>query len=323
MKLESILADKFEEYIVYRKSLGFTEKNLVSLLSILDRYVIENEAILSDLSPLFFLDFRNKLKGEGKTVNRILTTARGFCQFLVRRGIFIENPMKDIPSRPEKAFIPFIFSPEEVELLLKNIRNNIRKTEQYFFRDLSVYMAILFLARCGLRISEPLRLHIDSYRSKQKTIYIEKTKFRKDRLLPVPVTLARDINNYLALREHFVEDNNNIFLLCGKKDRGLLKNNIYPIFHQAIKATGLSQKRYFIANTTFGSPTPHSLRHSFAVNTLKSIKERGECTQKALPFLSAYMGHQKYRYTAVYLKLLDAEQHKNLVNFAIANQEDI
>jgi integrase/recombinase XerD len=42
-----------------------------------------------------------------------------------------------------------------------------------------------------------------------------------------------------------------------------------------------------------------------------------------LPVISAYLGHRKYRYTAVYLKVLDAEQRQGLVDFAIARQEDI
>ena len=53
--------------------------------------------------------------------------------------------------------------------------------------------------------------------------------------------------------------------------------------------------------------TCHSLRHSFAVNTLKRIKLRGESPQQALPVLAAYLGHSEYKHTAKYLKLLDAE----------------
>jgi integrase/recombinase XerD len=323
MKFKSILTKHFEDYTAYRKGLGYIDKNLVGILKTFDCYIIEKNASWSDFTPLFFLNFRNELKNEAKTVNRILSVVRGFFQFMVRRGKFDENPLQDIPSKTENAFIPFIFSPEEVDLILHIIQNNIRKTEQYFFRDLSVYLAMLLLARCGLRISEPLRLHTDSYRKKQKTIYIEKTKFSKERLLPLPRELAWEINNYLALRSHFVEDSKNRYLLAGKDKRGLSTNYIYPIFKKAIKTAGLAQPKHIIINTTFGSPTPHCFRHSFAINTLKNIKKRGQCPQKALPFLSAYLGHQKYRYTAVYLKMLDAEQHKSLVNFAIGHQEEI
>ncbi|EKD38293.1 MAG: Integrase family protein, partial [uncultured bacterium] len=81
--------------------------------------------------------------------------------------------------------------------------------------------------------------------------------------------------------------------------------------------------RRIIAGLTFGAPTPHCLRHSFAVNTLGRIKERGESPQRALPVLSSYLGHRKYRYTAVYLKVIDAEQRQGLVDFAIAHQEEL
>jgi integrase len=67
---------------------------------------------------------------------------------------------------------------------------------------------------------------------------------------------------------------------------------------------------------TFGSPTPHSLRHSFAINTLKRIKDQGKSPQHALPVLAAYMGHRKYQYTAAYLKVRDAKHLAGLIDFA-------
>ena len=67
----------------------------------------------------------------------------------------------------------------------------------------------------------------------------------------------------------------------------------------------------------FSQPTPHSLRHSFAVNTLLNIKERGQSPQNALPVLAAYMGHAEYKYTSVYLMVMDAMSRKNLVDFSL------
>ena len=61
----------------------------------------------------------------------------------------------------------------------------------------------------------------------------------------------------------------------------------------------------------------------FAVNTLKAVRDRGGSTQNALAVLSGYLGHVKYRYTAVYLKVLDAEHRNSLVDFAIGCQEEI
>ncbi len=86
-------------------------------------------------------------------------------------------------------------------------------------------------------------------------------------------------------------------------------------FHQAVSDIGLKRPRQTIGNTNIGAPTPHSLRHSFAVNTLKRIKDQGKSAQHALPVLAAYLGHSEYKHTAKYLKLLDAEHRHQLVNF--------
>lgn len=95
------------------------------------------------------------------------------------------------------------------------------------------------------------------------------------------------------------------------------------LFHQAVKDIGLDQSRKVIGNMNFSSPTPHSLRHAFAINTLKDIKERGKSPQHALPILATYMGHSEYKHTTIYLKFLDAEHRQGLIDFAISHQGEI
>jgi integrase len=247
---------------------------------------------------------------------------RGFFNYLVRRQIIDENPVIDICSYTPNAFIPFVFSPDQIDNLLSAVRSAIRKDPIYFFKDYSVYMAILLLARCGMRISEPLRLKPCHYRGNEGTIYIEKTKFSKDRLIAVPEAVISEMGNYLAVRKAFVQDQTT-YLLPGQNGHTLSTNRIYKVFGWAVKDIGIDQPRRTIANTTFGNPTPHSLRHSFAINTMKRIKQQGKSPQNALPILAVYLGHCKYRYTAVYLKVVDAEHRQGLVDFAISRQEEI
>ena len=91
----------------------------------------------------------------------------------------------------------------------------------------------------------------------------------------------------------------------------------YRLNHQAVRDMGLSQPRRVLGNVNFNPPRSHSLRHSFAVNTLINIKQRGESAQYALPILAVYMGHSDYKHTAVYLKVVDAKSRKNLVDFTL------
>lgn len=255
---KSSLAILLKEYIDYRCSLGYTESNLRPCLYAFDQYVCDKEAGPDDLRPRFFLELKKKFKEKPQTFNAILLAVRGFFNYLVRRQIIDENPLIDICSYTLNAFIPFVFSPDQIDNLLSAVQSAIRKDPMCFFKDYSVYMAILLLARCGMRISEPLRLKPGHYRS--GTIYIEKTKFSKDRLIPAPEAVISEMDNYLTVRKAFIHDQTP-YLLPGQNGHTLSTKRIYKVFGQAVKDIGIDQPRRVIANTTFGNPTPHSLRH--------------------------------------------------------------
>jgi site-specific recombinase XerD len=280
-----------------------------------DRYLIEQNASWDQLQPAFFLQLRAKISDHPNTVNTILSALRSFFQFLVRQDICDNNPLKDIPPLPERYFVPFVFSPAQTERLLQAAGENIRKTPKYFLTDMAIYLAIVLLARCGMRINEPLRMHRDQYYRQDGTVYIEKTKFRKDRLIPVPKIALTQIENYLTVRTALRADDQNPYLLAARKQRQLRGRQVRDAFHQAVKDIRLSRPKQVIGNITFGKPLPHSLRHGFAIDTLNQIKARGNCPQQALPVLATYMGHRKYQYTAAYLKVKDAKDIAGLIAF--------
>jgi len=315
-KFESFLAQQLEQYVIYRHKLGYAMKASLSHLKTFDRYLKQKQAEEVLLPPSFFMGLQADLKIEPRSVNRIVASVRVFFNYLVRTGAYSQNPLKDIPYLPENDIMPYIFTPEQVNHLLSAVSNQIRKvSKRKYLKDLSGYMAIVLLARCGLRISEPLRLRLNHYRFDEKTIYIEKTKFKKDRLIPLPRSAATELENYLAVRRRLLGDGVNQYLLANYTGRGLNDNRVRLVFHRALSDIGLDQPRQVIGNLNISSPTPHSMRHSFAVNTLKRVIERGKSAQNALPVLAAYMGHSEYKHTIKYLKVIDAQQRLGLVNF--------
>jgi len=321
-KFESFLGEYFEEFIRYRNGLGYVNTSLRYCLAKFDTYIKGDVHEWSQLRPELFLAFQEHLQVTPTSVNNITCVLRNFFQFLLRKNCMHSNPLQGLPAKKENGFIPFIFSPNQIEQLLKSIQDNIRKTESHFLKDLAIYTAIFIQAKCGLRISESLKLQCENYDYNHGTIYIEKTKFHKDRLLPLPKTAQKTVYDYWVTRNALISDSSNPYFLVGSRNR-LRHKNIYSVFSQAVKNIGIDQPKRTIGRTVFGKPTPHSLRHSFAVNTLKTIRDKGKNTQNALPVLSAYMGHTKYRYTAVYLKVLDAEKRQGFVDFAISHQEEL
>jgi integrase/recombinase XerD len=320
---ESFLAPQLNKFVAYRQHLGYSLQPMRYSLLFFDRYVKDKKIKPGVLSPSFFLELRGNLKMEPKSVNGRLSSIRAFFDFMIRTGYYTENPLKDIPRIPEYSFAPFIFSPKQTDQLIEAVCMRIRKEPRYYLRDLAEYIAILLIARCGLRINEPVRLQHHHYRCREKTIYIEKTKFNKDRLVPVPRAAAIELDNYLSVRNAFMTEDQNPYLFVSSRQKGLNDTRLRSVFHRAVNDIGIDRPRQVIGHTVFGSPTPHSLRHSFAVNTLKRIKERGDCPQHALPVLAVYIGHVSYQQTATYLKFIDAEQRQGLLDFVSSKRENI
>ena len=314
---KSFLASEMEDYLQYRKSLGYKTMPAHSYLLTFDDYLVKTEADWHSFSPSFFLGMRAGLTMETRGINAIFSLIRGFFHFLVGRGYVDHNPLRDIPRLKKNVVVPFVFSSNQIEALLKSVSKNIRTTSGCFLTDLAVYMVILVMARCGTRISEPIKLLRCNYRRDDATLYIERTKFGKDRIIPIPRDVVVQIENYLAVRQSLRQNDDNPYLFAGRKERCLNANLVRYAFQNAVQKIGLKQPRKVLGNVNFNRPTPHSLRHSFAVNTLNRIRKSGGSAQNALPILAAYLGHRDYICTSVYLRVSDAMSRKNLVDFCL------
>ena len=308
---------KLKAYVQYRKSLGYKTMPAKSHLVSLDDYLKKTEACLGNLEPAFFLEMRAGLTLETRSINGMFCSIRGFFHFLVGRGYVEHNPLQDIPKLKENVIVPFVFSPDQINQLLEMVCKDIRRARGCFLTDLAVYMVVLVMARCGTRISEPIKLLRCNYRRDDATLYIERTKFGKDRIIPISRDVVAQIENYLAVRQSLRPNDDNPYLFAGRKERCLSKTLVYNAFQNAVRKIGLNQPRKVLGNVNFNGPTPHSLRHSFAVNTLNRIKKSGGSAQNALPILAAYLGHRDYISTSVYLRVSDAMSRKNLVDFSL------
>ena len=174
---ESFLAPQLDEYLDYRQSLGFKTDITSYHLRILDQYLRRTNAEWSSLQPFFFLEMRALLINEARSVNRILSSVRVFFNFLLRREYVTENPLQDIPPLKENNIVPFVFSPTQIDQLLAAASDSLRKSKRYFLTGLGKYMALLLLARCGMRISEPIGAH-EAAVSKGRRHYL----YRKDQV---------------------------------------------------------------------------------------------------------------------------------------------
>jgi len=154
----------------------------------------------------------------------------------------------------------------------------------------STFFALL--ACTGLRVSEAIHLRYDDIAP--DGLIIRATKFRKSGLVPLHETARAGLERYLKLRRPYAPFDDHVFISLRRKP--LLIHDVETAFQTVIEKMklprGRGQRR----------PTPHSLRHAFAVRALQHCPDgRDRITQHML-MLSTYLGHCKAELTYWYLE---------------------
>ena len=155
---KSFLAPQLNDYIIYRQGLGYSTRLTRAHLLVLDHYLRQTNAEWDSLQPFYFLEMRANLEMESRGINNVFSSTRLFFQYLLRQEYILENPLQDIPSLKENSIIPFVFSPSQTDQFLQVVCKRVGRKEKLFLIDLAIYLTIVLLARCGMRISEPLKL---------------------------------------------------------------------------------------------------------------------------------------------------------------------
>ena len=116
-RFNSFLAGQMEDFIEHRLQLGYSPNMIFYSLQLLDRHVVEKKATWASFEPFFFIRFRADLNHEKRSINMSFRMIKMFFNFLIRKGLVFENPLIEIAELPENQIVPFIFSPEETDLL--------------------------------------------------------------------------------------------------------------------------------------------------------------------------------------------------------------
>ena len=162
---------------------------------------------------------------------------------------------KTLPKKFKAQPLPKSMRDEEFTKLIKLLPNNKRMKESK--------VAFLIAYESGLRISEIKSLKKEQIDIKSKRIIVERGKFSKDRVVPLPKTWKGWMIDFIPIK---------------KSVRSLERN-----FKTASEKAGLNPRFVF-----------HSLRHSFATNCL----QRGMPINQ----VQLFMGHASIGTTSVYLR---------------------
>lgn len=296
-KFNSIFKEEFYDYVNYKKSIGYnyTNRSSYSNIEILDKFFVELNLKEKIINNQIFEKWLLKCSNfSGSTKQSYYNAIHGFGTYLINHG-YTNISINQFPSCPYKrdAFIPYIFTKEEIYNIFKNSKDKEM-----------LHLMLYLLYNCGLRIGEVVNLKLKDLNVVNQTILIENSKNNKSRLIPLTSSIFKLLYNYSSSNN--LLDNDYIFENNHKRRSVIEKAR--KQFYKTLELSKIPKKN----NNKY--PRLHDLRHTFAVHALEQMQNKNFDLYVSLPILSVYMGHESIVETEYYLRLVPEYENKVLTS---------
>lgn len=226
-----------------------------------------------------FVGFLSRRGLSSRSINRVLSTLRGYHRFLRRHDAEAANPFQGIRSLKVPAHLPSFLQEQEVERLLP-------ASPPGTFWELRDRLILELLYATGCRVSELAGLNLTDLDVREGTARV-RGKGGKERVVFFGGPAAAALREYLLHRRALslargVEGGR--ALLLNRRGERITVRGIQGIVEKALRASGLAKPA-----------SPHTFRHSFATHLLA----RGGDVR----LVQELLGHARLSTTQVYTHL--------------------
>jgi integrase/recombinase XerD len=227
------------------------------------------------------------------TLQGLAAPVRELARWLGRRGTeAYVLPAGTLP-RPAR-YVPHIYTGQELAAIFAQ-SDRCRYSSEAPSRHLVMPVLFRTIYACGLRASEARLLRPGDVDTVPGVLQVRDAKGGKDRQLPVSGPLRERLAGYQAqVAGHPGRD---WFFPGPRAGQPLTLGNIYKNFRRFLWEARISH------GGPGRGPRVHDLRHTFAVDNLRSWFDHGQDVDALMPVLQAYMGHASIGDTAYYLRL--------------------
>ncbi len=299
----SFLAVQIKKYITLKNSFGIVFRNQERALRLFDHF-LKNSTANKIVNQEIFDNWICSLDNISAATRALrIHSVINFFKYLRREQsdcFCLDASMYIAMSRKR---IAHILTPEEVGKILVETQSLFINHNEYQYKPMVVRMAIAIAYTCGLRISEACNIKREDIDLNNETLLISKTKFHKQRVIPLAKSVVSELKNYfITLNGHgiiFTPDMP-VFLSYARciENRPVDGSTIRNNFKKLCALLGIVTKSGYL-------PRFHDLRHSLAVNSLIKAYEQKLDLNAFLPLLSSYMGHVSINNTSYYLSLVE------------------
>lgn len=219
------------------------------------------------------------------TVARKLSSIRSFFRFLVKKGVVEVNPAELVPTPKVEKFLPSVLTVDEASELVEAPADGC-KTEADI-RDIAI-LEVLYST--GIRVSELTGLDLKDVDLRAGTIKVL-GKGNKERIAFLGESATISLEAYLMVRPN----------VQGNAGGGSGAVEEKPVFtgkrggRISERAVQRIVKKYVVKSGINKTPTPHSLRHSFATHLLDAGVD--------LRSIQEMLGHEKLSTTQRYTRV--------------------
>jgi integrase len=294
---EGVFKELILDFISYKRSCGLKYEDSVEYVlrvinSKLNEYDVKEPILSKEMVESLV---KKRSHEQYSTQSRRISLLRQLAKYLCWRGFDAYVYPELSIHKEEKTFVPYLFTDSEITSIFY-VSDHLQPVGRSPFYHLVYPVLIRMLYSCGLRLSEALNLRLKDVDMELATLYIDKSKNYKSRIVPMSASMTKVTRKYIGNRygdnpspERYVFEAPD----GGRYNRGSVRHTIINIFKKA----GLPH------HINIRHPRVHSFRHNFAVKAMEKMQKSGMDLYCTLPLLSVYLGHKGIRETERYLRL--------------------
>lgn len=281
-----------------------------SVMTALDQYLTDcgfhGKELSEDLLDAWILT----LSGKSKTVTEKVGAIRNFVRYLNSMGNYSFLPT---PPKAKSDYIPYIYSDEEL-LAIMHFADNLTPLRLYQcspYLLLKIPMAIRILYGCGTRLGETIALQRKDIDFKTGTIFLRKTKFSKERLIPAHESLINILERYCLTLG--ILQKPEAYLFPGKNpDHHLTKRQMATWFSEILKHANIDQRDKRPGER---GACLHCFRHLFVLKSMQQLETAGRPVDMNDLLLPTYLGHECLIDTDKYMRFSGVQIPESLDAF--------
>jgi integrase len=291
------LADAIAALVGEKRAIGYKYHAEARVLARFEAFTRREFPGLDTLTEASVQAWITEARGRGvkpATLQGLAAPTRELARWLGRRGVAAYLLPRAALPRPAR-YVPHIYTDAELAALFAQT-DRCHYCPEVPLRHLVMPVLFRTIYACGLRCSEARLLRVADVDIDTGVLQIRDAKGGRDRQVPVSETLRNRLAGYHA---HVAGQpgRREWFFPGARPDQPLTLGNVYHNFRRFLWQAGISH------GGPGHGPRVHDLRHTMAVNNLRSWFAHERDVGALLPVLQAYLGHSSIADTGYYLHL--------------------